>query len=158
MATPSRTKATPARISIAERERAALVRKSGRTYDEIARTVGFADRSGAARAVQRALDATVREGADALRQLEAERLDALTAALWSKAIDGDERAVDRVLAVMERRARLLGLNAPTKRSIDHISRERFMELFDELVAEEQELTARVAAIEEAPSVAGARAG
>jgi hypothetical protein len=34
--------------------------------------------------------------------------------VWTKALNGDVRAVDSVLRIMERRAKLLGLDAPTK--------------------------------------------
>ena len=57
----------------------------------------------------------VREPAEAVRKIELDRLDALQRSLWPAALKGDLRdlpAVDRVLAVMGRRARLLGLDAP----------------------------------------------
>lgn len=53
---------------------------------------------------------TMGEDAEAIRQVELERLDRLTEAFWSRAIDGDGAAADRVLKFMERRARYLGLN------------------------------------------------
>jgi hypothetical protein len=49
-----------------------------------------------------------------VRTLELERLDAMTMALWQQARQGNQGAVDRVLRVMERRSRLLGLDAPEK--------------------------------------------
>ena len=68
----------------------------------------------------------VSESADELRTLEACRLNELLNALWVRAIGGDEKAIDRVLRIMERRARLLGLDAPTRTeavTIDAIDRE-----------------------------------
>jgi hypothetical protein len=50
-----------------------------------------------------------REEADELRSLERDRLDALQQAVWADAMRGDTKAVDRVLAIMDRRARYLGL-------------------------------------------------
>lgn len=50
-----------------------------------------------------------REEADELRLMELDRLDALQQAAWTEAMRGDPRAIDRVLAVMDRRARYLGL-------------------------------------------------
>jgi AraC-like DNA-binding protein len=83
MPSPQRTKATPTRIRTAEREAAALdLRKTGATYEAIAHSVGYGDRSAAAKAVSRALAATIQEPADELRRLESERLDALLAAVW----------------------------------------------------------------------------
>lgn len=61
--------------------------------------------------------------ADSMRTLELERLDRLMEALWERATqapggdnpnyDAQGKAVDRVLKVMERRAKLLGLDVPT---------------------------------------------
>ena len=49
-----------------------------------------------------------------LRVLEEYRLDALLMVLWPQVMGGDQGAVDRVLRVMQRRAALRGLDAPTK--------------------------------------------
>lgn len=56
------------------------------------------------------------EGASAadLRELEAVRLDKLTFIAYRQAAAGDLAAMDRVLRIMERRAKLLGLDAPTR--------------------------------------------
>jgi hypothetical protein len=51
--------------------------------------------------------------AERVRELELERWDRLILGLWPKARAGDEKAVRAVVAVMERRAKLLGLDAPT---------------------------------------------
>ena len=92
--------------------RALELRKEGMGYREIAAKVGYAGPAGAFQAVETALRETLREPADAVRQLEAERLDAMTAILWPLAAKGNLAAVDRLLRVMERRARLLGLDRP----------------------------------------------
>ncbi len=42
------------------------------------------------------------------------RLDRLQEALWPKAISGDTRAADVVLRIMNRRARMLGIDAPAR--------------------------------------------
>lgn len=55
---------------------------------------------------------TMGEDADVIRQVELERLDRLTEAVWSRATAGDDAAIDRVLKLMDRRARYLGLNRP----------------------------------------------
>lgn len=127
---------------------AAQLRAEGKTYDQIAEALGFSDRSLARRAVERALAATVREPADELRQLELIRLDAL----WVEAVkvmttehitvnngrvievdgvplkdDGPTlSAIDRLLKIMERRAKLVGLDSATKvevLSVDALDRE-----------------------------------
>lgn len=53
---------------------------------------------------------TMAEDGESIRQIELERLDRLTEALWSRATDGDEAAIDKVLRIMDRRAKFLGLN------------------------------------------------
>jgi hypothetical protein len=59
----------------------------------------------------------VNESADALRDLQDERLNRLLAGLWNQAATGDVAAVDRVLKIMERQARLHGLDAPTRTEV-----------------------------------------
>jgi hypothetical protein len=94
--------------------RALELRKAGVTYETIAGQLGYANASGARKAVASALKATLREPAEELRTLELARLDAMALALWCRVQDGDEKAIDRVLRIMERRARLLGLDAAAK--------------------------------------------
>ena len=94
--------------------RALDLRKAGATYQMIADQLGYGGPSGAYKAVTSALKATLKEPADELRTMELERLDAMLLPLWRRVQNGDERAVDRVLRIMERRAKLLGLDAPTK--------------------------------------------
>lgn len=84
------------------------------SLQNIADRVGYKDASGAYRAIRAALKKTLQEPADDLRVLELDRLDVLLTGLWPKAINGDAPAVDRVLKIMERRASLLGLDAPRK--------------------------------------------
>ena len=90
------------------------LRKAGATYQAIADQLGYSNARGAHKAVASALKATLREPADEVRDLEVARLDAMLLPLWWRVQQGDERAVDRALKIMERRARLLGLDAPSK--------------------------------------------
>lgn len=46
------------------------------------------------------------------------RLDAMLSAMWSKASEGDAKAVTTALAIEERRSKLLGLDAPVKSATD----------------------------------------
>ncbi len=59
--------------------------------------------------VRQALHEHVAENVDALRATEVARLDALQAAVWPAAMAGDVEAVRQVAALIEKRARLLGL-------------------------------------------------
>lgn len=51
-------------------------------------------------------------------QIELHRLDRLLNGLWTTASDGQLDAIDRVLKIMERRARLLGLDKRVAQSIE----------------------------------------
>ena len=112
------SKASPRKIAAAERlAKAVEMRKAGATYSLIATQLGYADESGAFRAVHRALQALnekIAEDLTEMKRLELERLDRLMVTLWPKATQGHLASVDRVLRIMERRAKLLGLDAPTK--------------------------------------------
>jgi hypothetical protein len=50
------------------------------------------------------------ETAEAVTRIELERLDRLLATVWEKAEAGDLAAIDRVLAIQQRRAKLQGLD------------------------------------------------
>lgn len=88
------------------------------TYDEIATELGFVDRSHARKAVQRELDRVVVSNTEELRREENYMLDQLHTICWELAIDKNNKgrlfAVDRVLAISERRSKLMGLDVPTK--------------------------------------------
>lgn len=112
-------RATAHNAEITDKERQALeLRKAGASFDQIAERLGYSDRSGAHRAVSRALQSVLKEPAEELRALEAERLDRLLLAFWNDALDGDVKAADRVLRIMDQRAKLQGLNMPTKIDVD----------------------------------------
>ena len=59
-----------------------------------------------------ALRQLVAEPGEEMRRLEQARLDDLQTAVWERAMNGDYGAIDRCLAIMERRAKLMGLDAP----------------------------------------------
>lgn len=100
-----------------DREVEALnLRKSGATYDQIGKTLGITTQ-GAYKAIIRSLQRLNEknsEGSDELRRLEVERLDRMLAAIWGQVLNGNQGAIDRALRIGERRAKLLGLDAPTK--------------------------------------------
>ena len=89
--------------------RAVELARQGRTYDQIAKAVGYANRGTAHRVVTKALAERLVDGIDELRDIEVVRLDALQASLWPKAEKGDVRAVNAVVRIIDRRCRLLGL-------------------------------------------------
>lgn len=87
-------------------------RRGGYTWDEIAQKTGYADASGAYLAYKRAIKRTMQQPADEIRQQEIDRVDRLQLAIWGKAMQGDIRAVLAIAKLMERRAKLLGLDKP----------------------------------------------
>lgn len=60
---------------------------------------------------------------DALRRLQLERVDAMLVGLWDKATAGDVKAVDAVLKLLERQAKLLGMDAPERVDVEHYMRQ-----------------------------------
>jgi hypothetical protein len=100
-----------------QRQQAALeLRRAGKGYLEIGNALGIG-KSQAHRLVQAGLveaKAQIATEASELKAEEISRLDAMLSGLWPDARKGQQGAVDRVLKIMERRARLLGLDAPVK--------------------------------------------
>ena len=88
------------------------LRLQKKTYDEIAKAAGYADRASAYNAVKREMDRRIVGNVDDLRREESLILDALHNAVMPLVTDikCNLFAVDRVLAIMDRRARLLGLD------------------------------------------------
>lgn len=104
----------------ADREKRALaLRLAGATYEQIASELHIS--LGAAhKAVQSVLDRTRQqcsEQADELRQLEVARLDRMLLLLESQIRTGHLGAIDRALRIQERRAKLLGLDAPVRQEV-----------------------------------------
>jgi hypothetical protein len=60
----------------------------------------------------------VYEDVDAIRQVEGERLDLMQSAVWGKALQGDLPAIQTLIRIMERRAKLLGLDQPLRQQIE----------------------------------------
>lgn len=90
------------------------LRRAGLTWQRISEETGFADASGAYLAYKRAIKRTMQQPADELREQEIDRIDRLQLALWPKAMKGDNASINTIVRLMERRARLLGLDTPIK--------------------------------------------
>jgi hypothetical protein len=98
-----------------DKERQVLeLRLQGYTFDVIAEHVGYASPGSAHNAYKRGLMRTLQEPSQELRDLEIARLDRLMNGVWEKALLGDVPAVNAVLKILERRAKMLGLDAPAK--------------------------------------------
>lgn len=132
--------ARSSRAEVADREARALdLRRNGATYDQIGQQLGITT-SGAAKIVKRVLDQHVTEALPDVRKLELDRLDQLQVQALlvlrrehyhvsggKVALDQTGRpirddgptlaAIGRLLDIQARRARLLGLDAPTKMDV-----------------------------------------
>lgn len=123
---PKRSQTHPAFIVARERgEQALQLRKEGLTYTEIAEKLGLTP-SGVSGAIKAAMDRITREPAEEVLKLELARLDELYKHARLRALGlvrqrqkgvsvmGQLDAIDSCLKIMQRRARLLGLDSPDK--------------------------------------------
>lgn len=117
--TTKNSKTAPIVISKRERAIQALdLRKAGISYEMIAQRLGYSNRTAAFRAVQTLLEKSEKEASIDLREMELRRLDDLFLSIYKKAREGDLPAIDRCLKIMERRAKMSGLDAPEKTQSD----------------------------------------
>jgi hypothetical protein len=98
------------------KRRALELRAAGMPYQDIGDELGI-DRTTAAHYVAEALERFLGEEvrcADAARQLHLARLEDLLSVRWDKAMRGDATAAMACLKILERQAKLLGLDAPQR--------------------------------------------
>jgi hypothetical protein len=112
----------PAVIARLERgAKATELRRSGMSWDAIARTLNFPSPDAASQAFRRYMIEYPKEDVEHARQLECDRLDALQQAIWARCMDSEDKlqtwAMDRALKISDQRARLLGLNRPVRQEI-----------------------------------------
>ncbi len=106
-----------ARVRAADRKTRVLdLRRTGMTIRAIADVEGIS-RTRAHELIVEALAALPVSRAEELRALELEKLDGHERALAAKCAKGDTRAVGASLRVAERRAKLLGLDMPTRHEV-----------------------------------------
>jgi DNA-binding CsgD family transcriptional regulator len=114
-----RKKSKTNKDTLAARERLPKImemRKAGATYKQIATALNMSA-GGVHNAVTtelRKFNADIADKLPEFRQLELERLDAMQLYLWPKVKTGNCQAVNTVLRIMERRAKVLGTDAPIK--------------------------------------------
>lgn len=97
------------RILAQEKRRKALeLRKAGASYAAIAAAVGYADASGARKAVERAISNVTIEPVLELRTLQIERLNHMLSALWSQVNAGNTTAMNTALNIMNKLDALMG--------------------------------------------------
>jgi len=89
------------------------LRSEGLTYQDIGHRMNC-HKSTAMRRCGRALAEIPRDTAANFRKLEDMRLDEMSRILWPMAEAGSFQAIDRLLAIAKRRAKLWGLDAPSR--------------------------------------------
>jgi len=99
------------------------MRRGGFTFDLIATRLNYASASGAYKAYQTACNRIVYSEVVETRNVEMDRLDIAQAAIWGDIINGGTpedraRGVQALIRIMERRAKLLGLDMPIKSQIE----------------------------------------
>ena len=95
------------------------LRKAGASFVQIGKQLGFSTQH-AHRLVTKELarmNAELKEVAGDVTRLELERLDAMWLGLWTRARQGDDKAVVACLRIMERRAKILGIDAPLRQEL-----------------------------------------
>jgi len=124
-------------------------RKTGATYNEIATQFEISP-TRAYQMVREELEKLTAERTELreeVMQIEMERLDGLFSKAWEKAMAGDLRAIDACLKVMDRRAKMLGIDAPIKVAPTDVSGENpYLLLPDSQLAEVAKCIARAAEI------------
>lgn len=108
-------KRTPSTEQIDKEQAVLELRRSGESWTNIASRVGYANASGAQKAFWRILKRVQQEPVEDILLAELDTLDRIKKAYWKAAIvDRDYRAAQIVLNTMDRKAKYLGLDAPTK--------------------------------------------
>ena len=143
--TATRNRASKNKVNAELAKKEALKhRAAGLNYRQIAEVTGVSPAT-AMKRVHSAMAELKRDNlaeAELLVTLELERLDNMLNGLWPAAFAGDCAAVDRVLRIMERRAKLLGLDAPAKAVIENTDGgmatiEELNRMFNKAMAESQ---------------------
>lgn len=134
---------------------AVALARQGKSYDEIAAALGWKTRSGAYQAVQAVLGRADYAAADGLRNSQGLEIDYYNSQfrsrfdeLWALGVPATDAAckvLDRIVRLMERRARLFGLDAPIR--VDAT----VSDATDKAIAELADQLGMPAKVEEAPT-------
>ncbi len=106
-----------------KQKRAMALKLAGASYAQIAENLGYADASGAHKAVAVGMKNSLQESAGDLRKIHYGRLEHMLMLVWPAVNQGDSHAVSSALQVMDRMERLYGLNAAEKVDITAGTRE-----------------------------------
>ena len=97
-------------------KRALALRAQGKSYDDIAVECSYGSRGAAHHAVQRELQRVVVEDVQELRREQMEKLRRLEEECWKVLLNPKDNGrmfqVERIVSILERQARLMGLDTP----------------------------------------------
>lgn len=108
-------------VDIIDKRQIALeLRRSGLSFREIAQEMGIGVKTASEYVQAELLELRDKTQLDAslIRDVELERCDYMLSRIWNAVKRGEVDAVLTALKIQERRAKLLGLDAPTKSQID----------------------------------------
>lgn len=105
----------------------------GLTFDRIAERLGYASRAGAKKAFERALERLKNPDKENIVQTELERLDRMTETYWEAAIQGNPRAAELVLQIMDKRLNYLKHGQPVKIEAEVINHDGLRNLDAEVI-------------------------
>lgn len=108
---------------VRKRQQVMTMRLGGATFEQIATQVGYSDAPKAYLEYKKAMDEAIQPVADEIRYEELRRLDRMILTWWPKALgaantDPSPKAADIVFKCMDKRAKLLGLDAPIKQEVE----------------------------------------
>ena len=103
-----------------EKERQVVqYRQSGATFDAIAKKLDYANESSARAAFKRAMERMRDDALNAeMRELHRQRLETALMAIWPDVVKGDLEAIKVMLKILERDAKLYGIDAPVKTEME----------------------------------------
>ena len=141
-----------------EKERLVVqYRQGGATFEQIAMKLGYADHSGARQAFKRAME-RMRDDAlnNEMRELHRQRLEVALTAIWPDVVKGDLEAIKVMLKILERDAKLYGIDAPVKTEVEVTSYDGNLlrQRTREIVRAIREVTGSPDSVGERPSEAG----
>lgn len=104
---------------------------AGLSPEQIGERMGISA-SGVKALVSRTLERATNRNAESLREIENQRLDRAQAAIWTKVLNGDLKAIDTYLRIANRRAKMNGLDAPTNINLSVGIKMEMQQALDEL--------------------------
>jgi len=139
------------RLNAAEKQRRAVeLRMAGRTWKEIGDTLGYADHSGAIRAVQDSLKKTLGVPSAEFRELTLERLTRILAVQWPDMLRGEVAAAKICLQAIGDMRQLMGVDMPAR--VEHSGPEGNPIQHEVVTLELGDVTAALATLRDAGAI------